>query len=541
MTWRGRIALGWALLAFGGAVALGGSAGMGSEEARTLATGRQVAGHLTRAPADPAAALRALTAISGEARRPLLTEAFHGFLAEGGERAGLGALRGARAGAALALALLAALLALGAFDAAGVTAAVLAPAILLLSPRVVALGLAATADLPGALLWFAALGAFLRSLDAPTRLLRTRAGTAAGLLVGLAAATRPDLWVLLPLFAAHWLLGRLHLWRLARRAPALLESGPTDPPGPPAEWSARLRRVPTAVGAAALLGPLTCAAAFPWLLGDPLHRLLPALAAAHGAGLPLAQPPLLLAAAALPAPLLLLFLVGLVHSAQRLARALRAADGRVVRTEALFLLAALVPLALAGAGLAPRRAEPLAPLLQALPVLALLGARALVGMARRAWPGRRRALAAAVGLLVLYPGLRAAVRTFPLGSATWGEAAGGAPGAAARGWPRQDGGAAAIAILPALADHAVPGARVLWLGVDPEAVARYRRAGRLRADLVDAPDAAGADLAVVARSGGSRDAEYVAWEALGSARAEAGTYLDEVPLVQVFARPGAWR
>ena len=95
--------------------------------------------------------------------------------------------------------------------------------------------------------------------------------------------------------------------------------------------------------------------------------------------------------------------------------------------------------------------------------------------------------------------------------------------------------------LAALGVHAVPGARVLWLGVAPEAVARYRRAGLLRADLSDALDAAGADLAVVARTAGSRDAEYAAWEALGSARAEAGAYLDDVPLAQVFARPGAWR
>lgn len=537
MTSRGRIALGWAAAALAGALALSGSAGLGHEEAGTLAAARQVAGHLARAPADPAAALRGLTALSGGPRRPLLTEAFHGFLAEGGERVGLGALRGARVGAALLLALFAALVALAAFDLAGAAAATLAPALLLCSPRLLAVGLSATADLGGALLWLAALVAFLRSLDAPTRRQRTRAGTGAGLLVGAAAATRPDLWVLLPVFAAHWLLGRLHLWWLARRAPAPLEDGP---PESGEDWAARLRRLPTGLAAAATLGPVTCAAAFPWLVGDPLHRLLPALAAAHGLGEPLAHPPLLLAAAALPTPLALLLGVGLVHSAQRLLRALRAGDGRAVRTEALLLLSALAPLALAAAGLAPRRPG-LAPVIQALPVLALLAARALVAMAHRAWPARHVELAAAVGLLVLYPGLRAVVHTFPHVASAWGEAVGGAPGAAARGWPRQDGGDAAIAILPVLGDRAVPGARVLWLGVDPEAVDRYQRAGLLRGDLTATADPAAADLAVVARDGGPRDAEYVAWEALGSARAEAGAYLDEVPLVQVFARPGAWR
>lgn len=467
MTWRGRIALGWLLVTLGAAVALSGAPGVSQEEARTLAIGRQAAGHLTRAPGDPGAALRGLAALSGETRRPLLAEAFHGFLAEGGERLGLGPLRGARLGAVLVLALLAALLALAGFDLAGASGALLAPALLLLSPRLLALGLSATPDLLAALLWLMALGAVLRSLDEPTRVGRTRAGTGAGLLVGAAAAARPDLWT------------------------------------------------------------------------DLLHRVFPDLLVAHVGG-PLPLPPLLLAAAALPAPLTLLLALGLAHAAIRLARALRTGDGRAVRTEGLLLFAAGLPLLLAAAGLAPHRPG-LAPVIHALPVLALLGARALTALSRVAWPARRRALTAALGVVTLYPGLRAAVGTFPHGASAWGEAVGGAPGAAALGWPRQDGGEAASAILPALQIHAVPGARVLWLGVDAEAVARYRRAGLLRADLGDAPDGAGADLAVVARTSGSRDAEYAAWDALGSARAEAGVYLDEVPLVQVFARPGAWR
>jgi hypothetical protein len=98
-----------------------------------------------------------------------------------------------------------------------------------------------------------------------------------------------------------------------------------------------------------------------------------------------------------------------------------------------------------------------------------------------------------------------------------------------------------VAVLSSVSIHAVPGARIWWLGVEPAAVARYQRAGLLRADLALAQGAAEADLAVVARTGGSRDQEYQAWDALGSWRAEAGAYLDEVPLVQVFARPGAWR
>jgi hypothetical protein len=87
----------------------------------------------------------------------------------------------------------------------------------------------------------------------------------------------------------------------------------------------------------------------------------------------------------------------------------------------------------------------------------------------------------------------------------------------------------------------VPGARVAWIGVAAGAVERYRRAGLVRADLVDAPDAATADLAVVALQVGPRDEAFAAWQALGTSHAEAGVYLDEVPLAQLFARAGAWR
>jgi hypothetical protein len=247
-----------------------------------------------------------------------------------------------------------------------------------------------------------------------------------------------------------------------------------------------------------------------------------------------------LAAAALPTPLVGLGVLGLGHALFRVLRAVRRGDGHEARLESLLLLAAGVPLALGAAGLVARRPG-LAPVLQALPVLALLGARALGSLCKLAWPTRRQSLQAALAVVLLYPGLRAAARTFPLGASAYGEAVGGAPGAARRGWPRQDGGEAAREALPVLARRLVPGARVLWIGVAPGAVERYRQAGLLRADLADAPDAASADAAVVARDAGPRDLEFGAWLALGSARADAGVYCDDVPLVQVFARPGAWR
>jgi hypothetical protein len=163
-----------------------------------------------------------------------------------------------------------------------------------------------------------------------------------------------------------------------------------------------------------------------------------------------------------------------------------------------------------------------------------------VALAEQAWPSRRLAVAGPLAFCLLYPGLRAAAVTFPHGASAWGEPLGGAAGAAWRGWPRQDGAEGIRGVLDDLALHAAPGARIRWIGAPPFALERYRRAGLLRADLVEAPGVAEADLAVVARDG-PRDAEYDAWGAFGTTRAVSGVYLDEVALVQVYARPGAWR
>ena len=473
-------------------------------------------------------------------------DAFHGFAAEGGARLGLGPIRGARLGAAVVVALLAAALALAAFDVSGAAAAALAPIVLLSSPRPVADALLATPDLLGALCWLLALGAFARSLAAPSRLRRTHAGLWAGLFAGLAAAARPDLWVLAPLLALHWGVGRVHLAWLAHRAPppaAPPERAPAPRAAAAEDWAARLRRVPTGVAAALVAVPALVALAWPWLAADPLHRAWPALAAAHGLGRPFpggGPDPVRLLALALPAPLLLLLAAGVLHTLLRLGAGVRQGDGAAVRVEALLLLAALAPLALGAAGLAPRL-EGLRPVLHALPILALLGARALVSLARTAWPRRWKLVLLVLAHVVLLPGFRTQVRAFPAGAAAWGEPVGGAPGAAALGLPRQEGGEGARGVLDALSRHAAPSARVLWLGVPPGAVARYRQAGLVRADLADAAGPADADLLVVARGAGSRDDEYQAWAALGTSRAVATAAFDEVPLAQVFARAGAWR
>ncbi len=531
MSLRARIALGWGLATFAAMLALAGPPGIPAAEAASLAAGVETAGLLVRAPADPGASLRGLVELSKATGRPLLAETFHGFTGAGGERIGLGPIRGLRLGSALVAGLLSAALAAGAFAMGGPAAALLAPALLWFTPRALALGPLATPDLLGALLWLLAVQGFGRALAAPTRLRRTRAGLVCGLTCAAAAAVRPDLASLWLLLVAHWGLGRFHLRWLARAGRTASDAE--------LEWALRLRRVPTAIAAGLVLVPAALLACWPAWWSAPL-RSGGALLAAFGWGQPApALNPALLLLAALPAPTLALFALGVGHAALRLVDSLRRGEGAISRLEMAWLLAATAPLLLAAAGLSPRLPG-LAPVVHAVAPLALLGARALVALAGFCWPARRHALTGLLAIALLYPGLRATALTFPNGASAWGEPLGGATGAAWREWPRQDGGEGARQVLAEVALHAAPGSRVAWIGVAPFALERYRKAGLLPPGLLDAPSLAEADLAVVAR-GGARGETYAAWSALGSTRVVSGLYLDEVALVQVYARPGAWR
>ena len=250
------------------------------------------------------------------------------------------------------------------------------------------------------------------------------------------------------------------------------------------------------------------------------------------------MPAPLVALLTVPATLLVAYAGGAAHAAFRAARAFRGDPAPSASDDALLLAAAAAALAGSVLAAAPPGARPA---LHAMPFLALLGARALLHASVVAWPRRAAPLAAAVALLVLYPGLRATARAFPRGSSSWSEIAGGAPGAASRGLPRQDGGDAIAAALGAVNERARAGASVWWPSAAPSAIALYARDGRLRRDLTAARGPADADVAVVALESADRDAEYRAWAALRTARPAAGVYVDEVPVALVYARAGAWR
>jgi len=529
-----RAALAWGAAALAAAALASGSVGLSRAEAAGVEAGAaQVRfwGEALRAPG-AARALAGARFPDGGPGPPLAWTAAGAARAALAERLGwTGGIAGARVPTFVVAALLAALLAAWGFELAGTGGALLAPALLLAVPGSLRAAAVAGPDLASAALWLATAWAFHRGQRARGDGRRHLAwSVAAGLLSGAALATRLDAWLLPATLLAAWLAS---VAGTLRRDPMHALAG-----------------VPLAFPAAAVLAPAILLAAWPWLWHAPASRLAAALALRPEGGpwlwggriLPSAPAaaPLALLALGAPGGALAAMAGGWLQALGRLAAAARGRDEEVRPGDELLLLAcASVPLALGAWPGLPGGAGGADPS-PAIPFLALLGARALVTAGRRLAPRRPAAVTGALAALALLPAAVQVLRTGPALPA-WNELAGGAPGAASRGLLLPPGGEALAAALPALAAHAVPGARVWVPATSPEALRRYREDGRLRADLVAADGPEDADLSVWQPVAGGAGGEYRTWTAFGTARPVAGVYADEVPLLQVYARPGAWR
>jgi len=508
------VALGWGVIALLALAALADGPGISRQEAASLAL----------APAAPSSARSPLPALLPRAAEALALRA----------RPDFPPLAGYRLGSVLSSALLAALVALLAGDLAGPLAAGLAPALLLCAPRLLLPLLQAGPRAPGAAALLVTLLAYRRATR--ERRPRTRAMAAAlcGVSFGLGLAFELEAIQFLAVAALHAVL-----------APLLRALGPPPLSQEPRHLS---RPALAALASMAVLGPAVALAAWPSLRTDTLHRLGQAIAALPG-DLPLvhmgrllegARPPLgypvAVTALALPAALAAAMVGGFLHG---LGRLVRAPDGAVPADDLLLVAAAAMPFVAVQLGLWERGAGP-GPWLPAFPVLASLAARTLVACGRAVLPSHAGLVTACLGVVTLAPSVAATAHVFPELSASWGELAGGAPGAASLGLARDEGEPAAE-LLRQVTARARPGARIHWGSVPPASLAVYAADGRLRPDLRIAPSPGEADLAVVPLADGSRQPEYQVWAALSTSVPVAGAFLDEVPLAWVYARPGAWR
>jgi len=151
-------------------------------------------------------------------------------------------------------------------------------------------------------------------------------------------------------------------------------------------------------------------------------------------------------------------------------------------------------------------------------------------------PSRKALLAAAAAALL--PGLWQIAHVHPYGTSAYGELAGDIPGAATLGMQRQYWSNNVTGVLPWLNAHCPEGARVYFHEVNVESYRTYIAMGMLRADIRYAPGPQQSDYVALQWHREFRDREPETWNAFGTHRPATGLYLDEVPQVVVYARPG---
>ena len=151
--------------------------------------------------------------------------------------------------------------------------------------------------------------------------------------------------------------------------------------------------------------------------------------------------------------------------------------------------------------------------------------------------GFRRAVPIAAAA-VLLPGVWQILHLHPYGTSAYGELAGDVPGAATLGMQRQYWSNNVTAVLPWLNAHCPPGAKVYFHEVNVESYRSYILAGMLRRDIRYAGSPSDADYVALQWHREFRDREPETWNAFGTHRPATGLYLDEVPQIVVYARPG---
>ena len=378
-------------------------------------------------------------------------------------------------------------------------AGVLAPLLFWCAERTFFHGHLACFDIPICAMWAGVGVAWLRSPG--PRLAAT---------YGAALAIKHNAWFLPPVLAVHALL----LPREQRRA--------------------ALRKLPWL-----LLSPLVLFAAWPLLWHDPLRHLRDWIAfhthhvhyawwyfgqVLRGPPFPV-EYPLVLDALVLPLPTALVLMTAGASLLAGFAR--RRLDAQ-----------RLLELGLAGAALLPflTTTTPIfGGIKHWLGFLALLAPEAASLLVRVAPEPRKLA---AVAVATLLPGLWQIAHVHPYGTSAYGELAGGIPGAATLGMQRQYWSNNVTGVLTWLNTHCPPGARVYFHEVNVESYRTYVRVGLLRADIRYAPNPEQSDYAALQWHREFRDREPETWNAYGTRRPATGLYLDEVPQVVVYARPG---
>ncbi|MFO0594355.1 MAG: glycosyltransferase family 39 protein [Myxococcaceae bacterium] len=179
-----------------------------------------------------------------------------------------------------------------------------------------------------------------------------------------------------------------------------------------------------------------------------------------------------------------------------------------------------------------------------MPFLAVLaagslerGSKALSEWLSPKWKAAtERNLVVALSVLLGVSGLIATARVYEFGTSAYSELAGGLPGAASLGMQRQYWANNLSGVLPWLNANTRPGDRVYFHENHGGQIRDLQRNGMLRADVVPVGGPDQADLVIYQYHQEFRDAEFMTWQAMGTARPVYGLYLDETPQIIVYRR-----
>ncbi len=388
-------------------------------------------------------------------------------------------------------------------------------------------------------MWTLSIWAFVRALTAPPSAAGRRA-MVAGLVFGLALATKLNALFLPVLFVAWWLVAPPAGLRFGRR------------PGPSGGLDVVVPPIPVVLLSCAVIGPVVFVACWPYLWHDPIARIGGYLAfhlnhehypALYFHELLVAPPfpwhfPVVMTALTVPTSVLALGAVGLAVSLGRVV-------GQRSLPDAVLVFATVLPVALI--------AVPHTPIFggvkhwyNALPTLCLLAARSLVwvGVEVERFLAARGARAfvtplawGALALLALAPGMLGIARSHPDGIGFYNEWAGGFRGGAALGMQRGFwGGLAHPRYIDTLPDLAGGRGRVFFNRTNYDAYRMYQREGKVPKTMHYANDASNAVVGVHFAQPEHGEQEGHIWSAIGT-RPVAGVYRDGVTLIQLYAAP----
>jgi hypothetical protein len=417
-------------------------------------------------------------------------------------------------------------------------------------PRVFFHGQLACFDGPITTMWLFVVYAYFRALE------RARWAVLAGVIFGLALATKHNAWFIPPLLVLHYLIV---IWPDVSLRPL------------------QLPRVPLVFLCMAIVGPLVFLAHWPWMwfdtwahlkgyFGFHLHHSYYNIEyLGQNWGLP-PHPisyPFGMTLFTVPTVTLLLALAGLWIYARTpiftvLSRWLsvrpppfdprfrfpsrrswlRPGRGLDPRLGTLLLINAAFPLALI--------AMPSTPIfggtkhwLPAYPFLALLAGVAvsrLVAAVRAPW-----IVALVLALLVALPGALNTALTHPFGLTGYNALAGGPAGGADKGLNRQYWGYATRQLLPWMNKHLPQRARVYFHDTNYDSYGAYIRDGLLRSDIIysgmEKPAVENSDYALVLYELHFNKYDYWIWNAYGTATPVLALDLDGVPVVNLYKRP----